>query len=88
LEPGLARLLRHASGDDDDACAIEIGIVSRTNRQRVREWDSVINVVGLRLSAGSIQIDEHDLTTDAAHHERIGRCRSNHPTTNNANFHK
>ena len=42
---------------------------------------------GFRLGARPIQIHEHDLPAHAAHHERVGGGRANHPAAHNSNFH-
>ena len=87
LQSRFARLLRHAAGDDDHARRVEIGVLPRTDRQRVREGDRVGDVIGLGLGACPIHIHQHDLSSHAAHEERVGGCRSDHAAADDANLH-
>ena len=55
--------------------------------QRVREWNRVINIIGLGLGARPIHVHQHDLPSHAAHDQREGRGRTDHAAADDANFH-
>ena len=88
LQPRFARLLRNAAGDDDDARAVEVRVIPRAHRERVRERNRVIDVVGLGLGARAIHVHQHDLPAHAAHDERVGRGRADHAAADDADLHK
>jgi hypothetical protein len=88
LQARFARLLRHAAGDDDHARLFEIRVLPGTHRQRVRERDRVVDVVGLGLGARAIHVHQHNLPPHAAHEERVGRGRADHAAADDANLHR
>ena len=87
MQTRLARLLRHTAGNDDDARLVEVRILPRAHRQRVREWNRVMNIVGLGLGARTIHVHQYNLPSHAAHDQREGRGRADHAAADDANFH-
>ena len=72
LQPGFARPLRHAAGNDHHPGARQIRIIAGADGERVSKRDGVIDVVGFRFRAGAVQVDQHDFPSHAAHDECVG----------------
>jgi hypothetical protein len=87
LESCFTWLLSHAPRNDDHARTRQVGVVPRTDREWMRKRDGMVNVVGLRLRAGAVQVHEHNLPPHAAHDQRVSGGRPHHAATDNANFH-
>src|SRR4051812_7910619 len=81
-------LLRHATGDDYNLRSSQFGIISSRYDGGMRKWNGMINIIGLRFGAGTVQVHQDDFATHAAHDQRVGACRTDHSTAYNANFHK
>jgi hypothetical protein len=52
LQPGFARLLRHAAGNDHHLGARQVRIIASTDGERMSKRDGVRDVVGFRFRAG------------------------------------
>ena len=87
LKARLARLLRDAASDDNDAGACEMRVISGPNGQWIGERDGVINVIRFGFGAGAIDVDENNFAADTAHDEGKRGSRADHAATNDSNFH-
>src|SRR4051812_20939292 len=87
FETRFLRFLWHATRDDYNLCSNQFGIISSRYDERMRKWNRMINIVGFRFGAGTVHVHENNFAAHAAHDQRVGAGRTDHSTTNNANFH-
>ena len=87
LQSCLTRLLRDTAGNHDHARSGEVRVRAGTNRQWMRERHRVPDVVCLRLRTRVVHVHQHDFPAHAVHHQRVGRSRPDHPTSDDSDFH-
>ena len=87
LEPGLPGLLPDAGAQHDRPAAREVGVAPGPHLERVGERDGVADVVRLRGGPGLVLVDQHDLATDAPHHQGVRGGRADQPAPDDADFH-